>query len=480
MSLRNIYKQMQARWPFFKYVVDSDGWTSSVRHNLNSEVGKLFDKGRKEGKGWSWVAIPDAMEAYQSQKNKRSHAPPAPKPRPAPPRPSIPAGQGQQLTWQNSAPYPQQGHPPGQFAARPPNGAPVPRPYLGMPPIFRGEAQVPWPYMPITHHGYDVFKQFVANMNNQIKPQNRERYGRIIRSARCQALHGYAATRPDVQEDELKDEEVILGLMQRYLIQYPNPDFRGQWEDEDCWERTERTGHYMPHKDYLYGPVQGPIPPPALVPPSNAQKPPSAQSATTAAAVRNTHSPSESNNPPNVSPVSGNSSAQLPSSANVAPQSSVGSRAVVQAHQTSTKLSLNGRNTPPDHMTSLTIAAAASDAHNSATSSAMQDNTAQTSQPQSTPTVNAVSAVNTQTTVSTVAPAPTEVQSDKSPPTSTATANAAVPPPRSPITPDALIERETSRPTEANMNAAANAAAMMTTTTTNPITTHAHPPNQGS
>lgn len=474
MSLRNIYKQMQARWPFFKYVVDSDGWTSSVRHNLNSEVGKLFDKGRKEGKGWSWVAIPNAMEAYQSQKNKRSHAPPAPKPRPAPPRPSIPAGQGQQLTWQNSGPYPQQGHPPGQFVARPPNGAPVPRPYLGMPPIFRGEAQLPWPYMPITHHGYDVFKQFVANINNQIKPHNRERYGRIIRSARCQVLHGYATTRSEVKEDELKDEEIILSLMQRYLTQYPNPDFRGQWEDEECWERTERTGHYMPHKDYLYGPVQGPTPAPALVPPSNAQNSSSVQGAGSVSGAPNTPPANTLNGQSNVSSASSHPLAQPPASVHMAPQGSSGPRTEGQAVPASVKPPLDSQNTTYKRADGSSDAVAALDVSDSVVNPGKLDSTVQTSQTPAIPVMSTTSGA----AVSSTTPA-VSTQSGKTSVVPTPVPSTVVRPSRSPITPEPAHERESSRPTEASMTAAATAA-VMTTLKADPAAAHAHPPSQSS
>jgi pSer/pThr/pTyr-binding forkhead associated (FHA) protein len=58
LGLRQIYRKLKVKYPYFVHGVTTDGWQSSVRHNLNSEHEKLFTKGDKDGKGFSWIAIP--------------------------------------------------------------------------------------------------------------------------------------------------------------------------------------------------------------------------------------------------------------------------------------------------------------------------------------------------------------------------------------------------------------------------------------
>lgn len=246
ITLRQIYKQMQARWPFFKYCVESDGWTSSVRHNLNQEVGKLFERGRKEGKGFTWLPKPNAMEEYQAQKNKRSNAPPQPKPRPpTQQRPSLPPNHGQQLTWQNNGPNGQQKGPPQGWQAnkagqtgQPSSG---PAQHNGMTPAQARDPNYVPPvhmlhhhfgrpapvFMPVTFEGLAVIHRFEQSMFQNLKQdtETQAKWRAIFHSAKQQALHGAKASLlPGGESDE---EATILKHIRNFVERYKNPAFAG-------------------------------------------------------------------------------------------------------------------------------------------------------------------------------------------------------------------------------------------------------------
>jgi len=266
ITLRQIYKQMQSRWPYFKHVVDSDGWTSSVRHNLNQEVGKLFERGRKEGKGFTWLPKPNAMEEYQAQKNKRSNAPPAPKPRPPPQRPNFPPNQGQQLTWQNSGTLPQSNRPgdsfvhQGPWPPQQPNGARPPQPGAqmngSMPPQVNGQRsmsgqppnvvlnnnpnyippvnmlphyfgrQAP-KFIPVTFEGLAVINRFQQSMMSNVGKDEatQNMWTAIFDSAKKRCLHG--ATASSLEGGENDDERTIIGHIKTFVGRYQNPAFEG-------------------------------------------------------------------------------------------------------------------------------------------------------------------------------------------------------------------------------------------------------------
>lgn len=245
ISLRQIYKEMQSRWPYFKYIVESDGWTSSVRHNLNQEVGKLFLKGRKEGKGFTWLAKPNAMEEYQAQKNKRSNAPAAPRPRPAPTRANFAPNQGQQLTWQNSGPAPQPngaGHPmphPNQWSSqnnqnRPHQpGAPVngQAPMHG-PGMNSHDIETPTPaHMIVTFLGVRIIDRFENTMMAQLRQrfatdeEKLNKWSAVFRSARARCLNGAPAS--SLPEGETEDERTIMTHINNFVKMYKNPAFLG-------------------------------------------------------------------------------------------------------------------------------------------------------------------------------------------------------------------------------------------------------------
>lgn len=144
LPLKQIYRALKLKFPFFVHRVDSEGWQSSVRHNLNQEWNKLFEKGEKEGKGFAWKAIPGALQP-QAERRRAAQQAAASKPKPPPAPRQHPQGPPPPLNWQNSTPYPQQngmpprGPPPPFFMQGPhgqmppPNGMPWPPPPGAMP-----------------------------------------------------------------------------------------------------------------------------------------------------------------------------------------------------------------------------------------------------------------------------------------------------------------------------------------------------------
>ncbi|KIW02718.1 uncharacterized protein PV09_06152 [Verruconis gallopava] len=109
MNLQQIYSAIERKYPWYKFKAGSNGWQSSVRHNLGQH--EAFKKVEKEGKGWLW-GIKEGVPIERERKKKSP-----------PPQPPPHYGQGY--------PYPQYGnhqyppYPPGQYQQRPP-GAPMP------------------------------------------------------------------------------------------------------------------------------------------------------------------------------------------------------------------------------------------------------------------------------------------------------------------------------------------------------------------
>lgn len=72
MSLPQIYKAIERRHPFFKFRVTTQGWQSSVRHNLGQH--QAFRKIEREGKGWMWGY--DESVSIEREKKRRATPPP--------------------------------------------------------------------------------------------------------------------------------------------------------------------------------------------------------------------------------------------------------------------------------------------------------------------------------------------------------------------------------------------------------------------
>lgn len=74
MSLPQIYRAIERRYPWFKLRVTTQGWQSSVRHNLSQHA--AFTKITRDGKGWMWGLVPEV--SIEKEKKRRPTPPPAP------------------------------------------------------------------------------------------------------------------------------------------------------------------------------------------------------------------------------------------------------------------------------------------------------------------------------------------------------------------------------------------------------------------
>ncbi|KAF2399656.1 hypothetical protein EJ06DRAFT_531180 [Trichodelitschia bisporula] len=104
MNLQQIYSAIERKYPYFKFRVTSNGWQSSVRHNLGQH--EAFRKVEKDGKGWLW----GIKEGVPIEKERKKKSPP----------PQLPPNQA------SAPPYPHYPYP--QYPPQP--GAPSP---YGMP-----------------------------------------------------------------------------------------------------------------------------------------------------------------------------------------------------------------------------------------------------------------------------------------------------------------------------------------------------------
>lgn len=129
MSLPQIYRAIERRYPFYKLRVQTQGWQSSVRHNLSQHP--AFQKIERDGKGWMWGLVPEV--SIEKEKKRRATPPPAsqqhyypqgPPPmmqHPGYPYPGMPSQNGQM--------------PPAPYNMRPGMPMPFPAPPYGRPPL---------------------------------------------------------------------------------------------------------------------------------------------------------------------------------------------------------------------------------------------------------------------------------------------------------------------------------------------------------
>ncbi|KAL8782218.1 MAG: hypothetical protein Q9213_005584 [Squamulea squamosa] len=74
MSLPQIYRAIERKYPFFKVRVQTTGWQSSVRHNLSQHA--AFGKIERDGKGWLWGIV--AGVSIEKERKRRITPPPMP------------------------------------------------------------------------------------------------------------------------------------------------------------------------------------------------------------------------------------------------------------------------------------------------------------------------------------------------------------------------------------------------------------------
>lgn len=132
MSLPQIYRAIQRKYPWFVLKTSTNGWQSSVRHNLGQN--DAFTKTIREGKGWMWGVVPGAC--IDKKKEKKASPPP---------------GHNHQAIHPNLPPHMMQQHyypppyPPG-YPHPPPNFQPGPgqqHMYMHPPPHMNGHPMQP-------------------------------------------------------------------------------------------------------------------------------------------------------------------------------------------------------------------------------------------------------------------------------------------------------------------------------------------------
>ena len=177
LPLKQIYRELKKRYPYFVHKVDSDGWQSSVRHNLNQEYQKLFDKGEKEGKGFAWLARPEGRQQQQEKKRQaQQQSASKPKPPPAPRNQYATQAPQAPLNWQPGAQFMQQNGMPMQGPQQffqgsngpmppPPNGMPWPLPPGQAPPAGTQPGSAP-PQTPNQQGAMPYYPQSQANHAN--------------------------------------------------------------------------------------------------------------------------------------------------------------------------------------------------------------------------------------------------------------------------------------------------------------------------
>ncbi|KAL8800218.1 MAG: hypothetical protein Q9182_005340 [Xanthomendoza sp. 2 TL-2023] len=111
MSLPQIYRAIERKYPFYKLRVQTTGWQSSVRHNLSQHP--AFRKIERDGKGWMWGLVPEI--SIEKEKKRRMTPPPMPAPG------YYPAPQMMQPPYPYPMPYPPYAPYPGMpMGPRPP------------------------------------------------------------------------------------------------------------------------------------------------------------------------------------------------------------------------------------------------------------------------------------------------------------------------------------------------------------------------
>lgn len=153
LTLKQIYKRIQKRYPYYYFVVDTKGWESSVRHNL---IGNDAFKKNEETHLWSRVP---GIELDAGKKRKV----------PSPDQANVQLHHGFGQPYQQQMPHPgmyQQQHMVQQQAYQP-NAMPPP----GYPPNLNQPQQASSPPNP-QYHGLQQLQQAVApNQQQQQQPR---------------------------------------------------------------------------------------------------------------------------------------------------------------------------------------------------------------------------------------------------------------------------------------------------------------------
>ncbi|KAI5858002.1 hypothetical protein BZA05DRAFT_385512 [Tricharina praecox] len=146
LSLPQIYKAIETKYPYYKFKVQTQGWQSSVRHNLGQH--KAFYKVDRAGKGWLWGVV----EGVSIEKEKKGNA--AKQTMPGYDGMQSPDGRGAHL--QNGQMMGHMGAPPPNFHQQPnyqvTNGMQQPMMQMPLPPLPPQQVPLPPSYMPAKQH----------------------------------------------------------------------------------------------------------------------------------------------------------------------------------------------------------------------------------------------------------------------------------------------------------------------------------------
>ncbi|KAJ5950659.1 Winged helix-turn-helix transcription repressor DNA-binding [Penicillium vulpinum] len=237
MTLKQIYRALKLKYPYFRFKCETEGWTSSVRHNLNGN-GHLFMHAERDGKGWSWQLIPGA--SVEKEKKRRPSPPPQvshpPTPAPqqympmshsyAPPQgpPQVPnPPQHFQFPSIPPAPFPASvnvGGPPSHSSPyapppkhHPPPGLPAHSHHQQQHPIQQNSGPGPQESSSFIDRANKAIDDFEAVLMEDYEDKNYIR--EVLRSARARVLGD--ATESSFPGGEPKDEAVIMDVLRNLV-----------------------------------------------------------------------------------------------------------------------------------------------------------------------------------------------------------------------------------------------------------------------
>ena len=185
MNLTEIYHAMMRRYPYYT-LQTSDGWRSSVRHNLGQN--QCFEKAEKDGKGHKWKINPNVP--FERERKPR---------RTSPPRPKQPAQQPHQ---QMPGYIPRPGYPP-QYGYQTPNGH--------TPPFMYGGA-VPHPQQPPQFQFPPRFPPAMVPAINPLRPNSDNTYTSPYASQNQQAASPSSPANPTMQQPHQQPSNTYSSL----------------------------------------------------------------------------------------------------------------------------------------------------------------------------------------------------------------------------------------------------------------------------
>jgi hypothetical protein len=227
LPLKQIYRAIKTKFPFFVYKVESNGWESSVRHNLNQEFDKLFHKGEKEGKGYAWRAIPGALPA-QGERKKAAATGTATKPKPQQPRQPNPPNPYMAPNGYGSSAGGQ--YPPGQ--GPPAQGRPYQSTgYNASNANVRVTTPTKVPFPPkknnptSTRGVYEIirFENAMRERAEKKSGATASRFVLVFNSAKARVVHGAPASL--ISGPESNEEKWIMERLKMIVKDYANPEF---------------------------------------------------------------------------------------------------------------------------------------------------------------------------------------------------------------------------------------------------------------